>query len=1527
MSFMFPQVPRSAATIYGGIVAAVTTIAVSIILFRKLRETGNKSQDKRISKQGHTNTSQPQFIDQDARGEQNVNISIPANHSAGDEGHLGISVASHALPTTSEPQFIDQDARDEQNVNISIPANHSAGDEGHLGISVASHALPTTSELQFIDQDARDEHNFDISIPAQLSTTPQPQPVDHSAGDEGQLGISVPPHAAHAPPTTSEPQFIDQQDKNISIPAQASSTSRPPGDMSEEDPSITLSQGSSKFQISETNATIIRNGDWPLPKIQRDLAWDYITNVSMLRNINYNSKKLVLTQSITTLPRAEAQFNDYQNKKWSGPCFKDTRVALLREMADCVIGSSGTRMYILSGLAGIGKSTVAYTIASRAADLNLLGASFCFSRDEVNRNNAKRFFTTIAYQLCAYNEAFAKAIGDVLKTYGGSAATTKDPEDQLQVLILDPLRGIVQTRSRPTLIVVDALDECNEEDASSVLNGLCKLVQDLPSFKIILTTRPQLYLDRFKGSQDDHKFFHLQDIEDKVVDGDIRVYVNHCLSMGQVQKCFPKRQWCANDEEIDYLVRAAGRLFIIASTAVRYILDKSASNPAAQMQKLLRATAQDHTPLNLDRFYTVILRDVVPEDCDDNDFVSHYKSVVGTIILVQHALPVSTLAHLIGIDVKEIRAVLDNLQSVILLGDGDVPRIYHKSFLEYLTDQARCMDPHLQIDPRICGICHTQIATHCFDIMDKHLKYNILGLGDLARFMSNEDGLKEDGITDEQLEEKIPQQLRYASVYWVNHLEAANTEDVDLVNGLEMFLAKHMLHWFEVLSLVGKLDSAQLAIVVVLKLLSSTSSDFYQLLSDALRFISSFYELIKRSALHTYHSALSFTPRDSLLYHRYIKDAAHNAGICAIEGGPERWDAHVATLSHGKWEPIDIIKFSLAGTLFVSCSPGASKIWAAATGTPISTIPGHRFAVANDFSTVASSGGKTITFYNVNGRATGTIFTAPSNIRELALSSGSIRVAAALSDGTVWLWDSTGNAELIDSLSFDDEFLGKWWSHLQFSPTGTRLAYLSGESIQLRDGISGRFIADLQCGSEFFGSIRQSNILRFEFSGDGSRIASLLDNDRLRLWNSESGALIADVSSVDWCLAISANGSLVATADSKVTLWSANHDSLAQIKVLELNFSHAMVFSLDNILAITTDDGIKLYNVKTDSFISTLLFGGTSIAFSPDCTRLVVGNFGGNVYLWDTRGIDASGPPSKEATPVTALALSRDCSRLACGFEDGTVELWGTSPTKRRIASHHKAHDGSVQALGFGPDGGLFASGSDDGTIQLWNGGDGALRGTLERPSGLRSGSVALSNSVLVAAEDRGVTLWSLDTLSHISTFIEYGTCTVSIAENNALIAVAHHRGVSLLDAENHRTITTFNVPHDYEIHTMTFIPDNLQLVAQSKDGVFLSFNLINKHIMKGATLEHLIQLPDISLWHGVPVWHCMDNSDNSDDLDEVRRHYFSASFSQHKSPVPVLWIPRHIRVKAWTQGSSMIALACEDGRVILLRLPNGHVS
>src|SRR6266403_6138216 len=110
-------------------------------------------------------------------------------------------------------------------------------------------------------------------------------------------------------------------------------------------------------------------------------------------------------------------FNDYMPQdKRRATCFGNTREALLKEVSEWVPALDKPPIFVLSGIAGVGKSTVAQTVAARSDNLHFLGASFFFSRSEGDRRNAQKFFTSIAYQLCVYDQEFSQAIGSVLLT-------------------------------------------------------------------------------------------------------------------------------------------------------------------------------------------------------------------------------------------------------------------------------------------------------------------------------------------------------------------------------------------------------------------------------------------------------------------------------------------------------------------------------------------------------------------------------------------------------------------------------------------------------------------------------------------------------------------------------------------------------------------------------------------------------------------------------------------------------------------------------------------------------------------------------------------------------------------------------------------------------------------------------------------------------------------------------------------------------------------------------------------------------
>ncbi|RXW11194.1 hypothetical protein EST38_g14661, partial [Candolleomyces aberdarensis] len=119
------------------------------------------------------------------------------------------------------------------------------------------------------------------------------------------------------------------------------------------------------------------------------------------------------------------------------PCFEGTRVTLLGHIGCWMSGTSSDLLksisdldgmsrtssdmqkpvYILDGIAGIGKSTVARTVAQRSAGINTLGASFFFSRDSEDRKKTLLFVQTIAYQLARYDASYGNAIAAVLDNF------------------------------------------------------------------------------------------------------------------------------------------------------------------------------------------------------------------------------------------------------------------------------------------------------------------------------------------------------------------------------------------------------------------------------------------------------------------------------------------------------------------------------------------------------------------------------------------------------------------------------------------------------------------------------------------------------------------------------------------------------------------------------------------------------------------------------------------------------------------------------------------------------------------------------------------------------------------------------------------------------------------------------------------------------------------------------------------------------------------------------------------------------
>ena len=61
------------------------------------------------------------------------------------------------------------------------------------------------------------------------------------------------------------------------------------------------------------------------------------------------------------------------------------------------------------------------------------------------------------------------------------------------------------------------------------------------------------------------------------------------------------------------------------------------------------------------------------------------------------------------------------------------------------------------------------------------------------------------------LEDRVSGELQYACLHWATHLFNAEKDD-NLSGQLEIFSSTHLLHWLEVLSLIGRLEVGYIAL-------------------------------------------------------------------------------------------------------------------------------------------------------------------------------------------------------------------------------------------------------------------------------------------------------------------------------------------------------------------------------------------------------------------------------------------------------------------------------------------------------------------------------------------------------------------------------------------------------------------------------------------------------------------------------------------------------------------------------------------
>ena len=497
----------------------------------------------------------------------------------------------------------------------------------------------------------------------------------------------------------------------------------------------------------------------------------------------------------------------YQHGDRKG-CLRGTRETVLNEIDLWTRDPSKSPVFWLNGLAGTGKSTIAQTVSERTFADGLLGASFFCSRDFGDRSDLHFVFPTLAFQLAHKYPKFRSILIPLLQS--NPDVTHESLNNQMEKLVVEPLRSAGVS----TVIVIDALDECKDDEPSSaILSVLGRFVEQIPRVKFFITGRPEPRIKtgfRLPLLVDSTDVFVLHDVHPALIKDDIRLFLKHELSELAGRR---RLEGWPSDEHIDLLCHRAAGLFVYAVATVKF-LDNKVQLPKRRLEAIAglpectrhEGKTRFNSNATLDSLYASIVQAAFGEE--DSGTLSKVRSTIGAVVLLVNPLPPSGIAELVGLDPEEVILFLASVHSLLAIDEDSSQPVkpFHKSFPDFITDPLRCTDARFYISPENL---HLELAMDCLRVMNEDLEQNLLSLPEYALNSEVED-LKT------RIENRISIVLRYACQFWCSHLTKTAGDVINVVPRMRFFLKEKFLAWLEVLSVIGATRQAVVALEQVI---------------------------------------------------------------------------------------------------------------------------------------------------------------------------------------------------------------------------------------------------------------------------------------------------------------------------------------------------------------------------------------------------------------------------------------------------------------------------------------------------------------------------------------------------------------------------------------------------------------------------------------------------------------------------------------------------------------------------------------
>lgn len=248
----------------------------------------------------------------------------------------------------------------------------------------------------------------------------------------------------------------------------------------------------------------------------------------------------------------------------------------------------------------------------------------------------------------------------------------------------------------------------------------------------------------------------------------------------------------------------------------------------------------------------------------------------------------------------------------------------------------------------------------------------------------------------------------------------------------------------------------------------------------------------------------------------------------------------------------------------------------------------------------------------------------------------------------------------------------------------------------------------------------------------------------------------------------------------------------------------------------------------------------TSVAFSPDGTRIATGSALGTVSVWTLKNDSDPLILGERHRMITSLSFSPDSKKIATGSSDGTVfvrpidknEHTLEIPVQQKRLSHSKWSWGGsstydiklgVNSVAFSPDGARVAIGYSDGSTRIWSVGD-VGEPLLLSPHKRTITSVVFSHDgkkVAVSSDDRTVTVSRADNGDPLFTLSNGDSAVASVAfsPDSTRIATGGTDGMlRVWSADGVRELFPGR-PYGQAVRSIAFSPDGASILSGLEDG------------------------------------------------------------------------------------------------------------